>query len=128
MSAVPPATALRALVIDDDEVSRDFFILFLRQHGLEVDVAHDGLAGLDMLRSQRYALAICDVRMPRLDGISVVRNLQGHPNRCPVLLVTSYEDPGFKRLAKDLGTQLLVKPVGIRQLELVLAALLDASH
>lgn len=118
----------RALVIDDDEASRDFFILFLKQQGLEVDVAHDGMTGLELMRERRYALAICDVRMPKMDGISVVRNMQGHANRCPILLVTSFEDPAFKLRAKEVGTQLLVKPVGTRQLELALAALIDASH
>jgi DNA-binding response OmpR family regulator len=118
----------RALVIDDDETSRDFFTLFLRQHGLEVDVANDGLTALNLLRAHHYALAICDVRMPQVDGISVVRNMMGHANRCPILLVTSHEDPSFKLRAKEVGSQLLVKPISARQLELALESLIDASH
>lgn len=128
MTGPVPETRQRALVIDDDEAARDFFTLFLRQHGLEVDIARDGMAGLDLMRAHRYALAICDVRMPRVDGISVVRNMMGHPNRCPILLVTSHEDPSFKLRAKEVGSQILVKPIGARQLELALESLIDASH
>jgi len=115
----------RALVVDDDETSRDFFTLVLKKHGLEVDVAQDGLAALKLMQATRYAVAVCDVRMPKLDGISVVRNMSNHANRCAVILVTASEDPALRRQAATVGvTAFLQKPVSSADLSAQLTALL----
>jgi len=118
----------RALVVDDDETSRDFFTLVLKKHGLEVDVAQDGFAALKLMQAMRYAVAVCDVRMPKLDGISVVRNMGSHANRCPVILVTASEDPALRRQAATVGVvAFLQKPVSSADLTAQLAALLPRA-
>ena len=107
---LPPPLPL-ALVVDDDEATREFCEFVLTRAGFRVETARDGLTALRRLQAEPFAIAICDVRMPMLDGLSVVRNLQNHPNRCPVVLVTAYEGPAMRRQAEALSVDCLQKPL-----------------
>lgn len=105
------AAARRALVVDDDETTREFCELVVTRAGFQVDSARDGLSALRMLQAGGYAIAICDIRMPMLDGLSVVRNMQRHPMRCPIILITANEDPATGRQAEAMGARCLKKPL-----------------
>ncbi len=107
---LPPPLPL-ALVVDDDDATREFCEFVLTRVGFSVETARDGLTALRRLQAVRFAVAICDVRMPMLDGLSVVRNLQNHPNRCPFVLVTAYEGTAMRRQAEALGVACLQKPL-----------------
>lgn len=100
-----------ALIVDDDDATRDFCEFVLGRAGYRVETARDGLTALRRMQAERFVIAICDVRMPALDGLSVVRNMQNHPNRCPVVLVTAYEGPAMRRQAEALGVACLQKPL-----------------
>lgn len=101
----------RALVVDDDEATRDFCEFVMNRAGFSVATAKDGLSALRLLQAGGFAVAICDIRMPMLDGLSVVRNMQKHDLRCPMILITANEDPASRRQAEALGAQYLQKPV-----------------
>jgi CheY-like chemotaxis protein len=60
----------RVLVIDDDDDLRALVVRVVEQTGYEVDSASDGQAGLDRLAGQTYAVIVCDVRMPGMDGVT----------------------------------------------------------
>lgn len=104
-------SACRVLVVDDDEATREFCEFVMVRADFAVETARDGLSALRMLQAGGYALAICDIRMPMLDGLSVARNMQKHDMRCPVILITANEDPASRRQAEALGAQYLQKPL-----------------
>lgn len=104
-------SVLRALVVDDDEATRDFCEFVMVRAGFSVETSRDGLSALRMLQGGGFAIAICDIRMPMLDGVSVVRNMQKHAARCPIILITANEDPASRRQAEALGAPYLQKPV-----------------
>ena len=62
----------RILIIDDERSIRSTLREILEFEGYEVDEAADGQEGLDKLRQNRYDIALCDVKMPRLDGLEVL--------------------------------------------------------
>ncbi len=62
----------RILIIDDERSIRSTLREILEFEGYEVDEAADGQEGLDKLRQSRYDIALCDVKMPRLDGLEVL--------------------------------------------------------
>ncbi|MDX2217552.1 MAG: response regulator [Burkholderiales bacterium] len=105
------STPDRALVVDDDETTRDFCSFVLTRAGFSVESARDGLTALRLLQAGGFAVAVCDIRMPMLDGLSVVRNMQKHDLRCPIILITANEDPATRRQAEALGAQFLQKPI-----------------
>jgi signal transduction histidine kinase/DNA-binding NarL/FixJ family response regulator len=78
-----PGTHCRVLVVEDDDHSRDVLVTLLRRAGCEVQEAEDGQAGLDACRAMPadapFDIVFSDIRMPRLDGLQMLRLLQEDP-------------------------------------------------
>jgi two-component system response regulator AtoC len=66
----------RVLVIDDDDDLRELVVRVVKQAGYAVDSASDGQAGLDRLAEQTYDVIVCDLRMPRMDGVAFYREVE----------------------------------------------------
>jgi DNA-binding NarL/FixJ family response regulator len=86
--------SVRVLIADDQEMIRMGFRLILEQNGIEVVAeAADGIEAVDAARRTRPAVALMDVRMPRLDGIEATRRLlEGSPRvETRVLMLTTFD-------------------------------------
>ena len=87
--------AKRVLFVDDDEGLREIVSLYLERRGYFVETAGDGAEGLQKLTETAsdpavaFDLLITDVKMPRLDGIGLVRALRDHELRLPVIVCSS---------------------------------------
>ena len=68
---------MHILIVEDDEVARDYLAKALREAGHTVDVAGNGLEGLHMASSVAVDLAIVDRMLPKLDGLALVQSLRG---------------------------------------------------
>jgi CheY-like chemotaxis protein len=109
----------RALVVDDDDLSREFVAIVLGRAGYEVQEAPDGLTALDMCRTTNFEVVICDILMPRLNGLSFIRNLANmSPNSVKrVFFVSGLDDRSIRQEALDAGAEaFLVKPLNSKAL------------
>lgn len=70
--------ARRALVVDDDAGIRILVARLLTRHGFTVESARDGGEAIEKLLEHDYALIALDLMMPRIDGMGVIRYLEGH--------------------------------------------------
>jgi len=118
----PPSPApLRALVVDDDDTMLEFVAGVLRRAGYDVQTCSDGMAALELFRARPFDVAVVDVRMPKLSGLSFLKNLrlpQNSPHR--IVLFSSMIDKKLEREALDAGAAAcLPKPASAR-------AILDA--
>src|SRR5262249_51625899 len=78
------------LVVDDEANLRRVLSAQLARDGYEVHVAEDGEAGLAFLRDHHIDLVITDLRMPKVDGMDLLRAaLRDHPTR-PVVMITAH--------------------------------------
>jgi len=93
ISVVPVAARKRVLVVDDSIMVREAERQLLVNRGYEVDVAVDGVDGLNTVRRRSYDLVITDIDMPRMNGIELVRSIKEDPalRAIPVVIV-SYKD------------------------------------
>lgn len=66
------APMAKILVIDDEKTIRDALRDILEYEGYEVDEAKDGQEGLDMVLGSQYDVALCDIKMPKMDGLDVL--------------------------------------------------------
>jgi two-component system response regulator ChvI len=89
-------------LVDDDENIVASISLALESHGHTIKAFHDGAAGLAALESDPPDLAILDVKMPRLDGMEVLRRLRQTSN-VPVIILTSKDDEIDEILGFNLG-------------------------
>lgn len=105
-----PATAAPArplLVVDDSPTTRILEQSILETAGYEVDAAVSGEEALELLRRRDYALVLCDVEMPGMDGFTFTEHLRRDPafRDLPVFLVTSRDSPADIQRGKDAGAQ-----------------------
>jgi CheY-like chemotaxis protein len=82
----------KILVVDNEFGSRRNISLLLREQGYEVDEADDGLTALELLDNKTFDLLICDLMMPRLSGLEVVRRIESSPTSTSVILITGHPD------------------------------------
>jgi len=90
---------IRILIADDSATTREIEKSILESYGYSVDIAADGMEGLEMAKSFNYDLVITDAEMPRLDGFSLIqqlRNEQGYAHT-PIILVTSLDKEEDKK-------------------------------
>ncbi len=101
------------LVIDDSTSLRQVVGLALKGAGYEVLEAGDGAAALAMLDGRTVHMAVCDVNMPRMNGIEFVKAAKALPNYrfLPILMLTTENQEAKKEEGKAAGAKAwMVKP------------------
>ena len=108
---------MRILVVEDDPSIAEFVATGLRQEGFAVDVASNGVDGLDRASAHPYDAAIVDVMLPRLDGLSLVAALRRAGITTPVLFLSARHsvDDRVKGLQTG-GDDYLTKPFAFQEL------------
>jgi excisionase family DNA binding protein len=110
-AAAPAPGRARILVVDDEETIRELLSKTLALADYEVDVAPDGKTGIDRMRIIPYDLLITDLRMPGVDGLTVIREARRLKSDIPVIIVTGYSTEASAIEAINLGVQgYLTKP------------------
>jgi two-component system sensor histidine kinase/response regulator len=93
------------LVIEDEELTRDYLEDLLTLEGFVVATANNGAKGVDLAMEMQPDLIICDVMMPRLNGYEVLKRIRqdNKLNTVPFLFLTSMTDRGSSRKGMTLG-------------------------
>jgi two-component system response regulator RegX3 len=106
----------KILVIEDDKSIADSVTYTLRQEGFEVEVAYDGVSGLDAFRNFRPDLVILDLLLPGLHGFDVFRAIRRQANT-PVIMLTAKAEESDCVAGIELGADdYVVKPFSMRVL------------
>ena len=114
-------------LVDDDENIVASVSMALESHGHKVTAYHDGATGLEALESSPPDLAILDVKMPRMDGMEVLRRLR-QTSTLPVIILTSKDEEIDEILGFNLGADDYIhKPFSQRLLIERVKALLRRS-
>ncbi|MDF7826889.1 sigma-54 dependent transcriptional regulator [Pontiellaceae bacterium B12227] len=115
------------LIVDDEKSARDGLVRALR-HDYHVFAAENGTAALEVLAGQSIDVLLSDVRMPGMDGITLMqRALANHPE-LTVVILTAYGDVELAVEAMKHGaTDFMTKPINLDKLELVLDRVLKAK-
>ncbi|HZR22250.1 MAG TPA: response regulator [Vicinamibacterales bacterium] len=114
------ATRPRVLVVDDEASIRDLLSKTLALAEYEVDVAPDGRSALERMRLYPYDLLIADLKMPGMDGLTVIREAKRYKADLPVIIITGFSTESSAIEAVNLGVAgYLTKPFRVPQ---VLAA------
>ena len=101
------------LVIDDSASLRQIVAMALKGAGYTVLEAGDGLAALALLDGRKIGMAVCDVNMPRMNGIEFVKAAKALPayRFLPVLMLTTESQESKKEEGKAAGAKAwMVKP------------------
>ena len=80
------------LVADDEEEFRDMLSSLLSRAGYTADTAVDGVTAINAVQSKLYHVVLCDVKMPKLDGVEVLRFIKANFPGIEVIMMTGFAD------------------------------------
>jgi two-component system chemotaxis response regulator CheY len=104
----------KILVVDDSATVRQQVSLALAQAGFDIVEAEDGLQGAQTIaKTPDLALVICDVNMPRMNGLDMIEQVKKDPKNSalPILMLTTEGQPALMKRAKENGAKgWIVKP------------------
>ena len=114
------------LVVDDEPSMRDLFAIMLRQAGYEVSVADGGETAIERLKAESFDLVVTDLRMRKVDGLTVLKAAKEHAPRTVVLVVTAYASTETAVEAMKLGAyDYITKPFKLDELKVTVANALE---
>jgi CheY-like chemotaxis protein len=125
----------QVLVVEDNLVNQKVSRAMLQKLGYQVDIANNGLEGVEMWANGSYDAIIMDCQMPMLDGYSATERIRQMENegsagrrRMPIIALTAHSMPYDRQKCLDSGMDdYLVKPVGLQVLGATLEKWLNAA-
>ena len=123
----------KVLIVEDDQPIRTLMVAAMRHEPLEIHTAPDGLAALELVRANDYAVILLDLMLPRVNGFEFMERLDAvkRPGAAPITIVmTAFDGAPVKRLGAMRVQAILHKPFDIeRVVEMVRdCALLHQEH
>lgn len=109
----------RILVVEDDPFIREVIATALGEEGFPVDVVEDGARAWRYLASHRPSMAIVDIALPGMDGLTLCRELRAREtdDHLPVIMVSAMTSPSVVKAARDAGADLFLdKPFDLGDL------------
>ncbi|MGI5894323.1 MAG: response regulator transcription factor [Candidatus Merdivicinus sp.] len=108
---------MRLLLAEDELALSKALKTILERNNYSVDAVYDGQAALEYLESDNYDGVILDIMMPKVDGITVLKEIRSRGSLIPVLLLTAKSEIDDKVLGLDAGANdYLTKPFNSREL------------
>jgi len=121
-----PDGRLRVLVVDDEASIRDLLSKTLALADYDVDVAPDGQVALERMRLCSYDLLITDLKMPGMDGLTVIHEARRLHASLPVIIITGFSTEASAIEAANLGVSgYLQKPFKMSKMLLLAATAID---
>ncbi len=117
------------LIVEDEMLTRNGIATYFPwgQLGIEVVAAcGDGEEALELVRGRDVDFLLCDIRMPRMDGLTFVEKVRALGKNCDIVLISAHKDFEYARRALELGVRhFIVKPAGYEALHGVFSRLVD---
>lgn len=108
---------MRLLIAEDEKSLSKALTVILEKNNYSVDAAYDGVEALDYLTTGQYDGIILDVMMPRMDGLTVLKNIRAKGNDIPVLMLTAKSEIDDRVTGLDCGANdYLTKPFDAKEL------------
>ncbi len=115
---------MKVLIAEDDRAVRESLARAMHLEGYEVATANDGAAALESVRAESPDIAVLDVSMPAVDGLTVCRVLRSEGNTLPILMLTARTEPSDRVAGLDAGADdYVTKPFDLGELFARLRAL-----
>lgn len=117
---------VRILVVDDENSLREMLTVLLQRQGYRVDCAQDGLVALERISEHSYDLIISDIKMPKMNGIDLLRRLREQNDEITVIMITAFSSTEEAVEAMKLGAyDYITKPFRNDEIRLVVRKALE---
>jgi len=117
----------RVLIADDEEGIRESLKLILGRH-YELEFATDGEEALNALKNNEYGVTLLDIKMPKMDGLDVLKNAREQGVETPVIMLTAYQSVELAQQAVQYGAKdYLPKPFETDQVRTAVKRVLEGD-
>ncbi|HEY6191147.1 MAG TPA: response regulator [Bacteroidota bacterium] len=107
----------RVLYVDDEDALRELVKNQLEGEGFKVETADDGDTGIDMLGKHTFDVVLLDMRMPRVNGIEVLKHIRGKKITSRVIVLTAVDDLSVAiEAVKNGANDYMTKPYDLTSL------------
>jgi CheY-like chemotaxis protein len=103
------------LVVEDEPASLELLSHFLRKEGYRVSEASDGAEAIELLDNQQFDLVLTDIRMPRLDGVTLTLHILSRLPTIPIITMTAFPSEDLRPIW-GYGIPYLSKPLSLDEL------------
>lgn len=116
----------KILIIDDEKAIRNALRDILEHEKHKVEEAEDGVAGLEMAKKGGFDVVLCDIKMPKLDGMEMLEKLMAHDDSIPVVMISGHGtiDTAVEALKKG-AFDFIQKPPDLNRILVTLRNALD---
>ncbi|MEI9475198.1 MAG: sigma-54 dependent transcriptional regulator [Deltaproteobacteria bacterium] len=119
----------KILVVDDEQSMREFLDIMLKKEGYKVSLASNGEEVLKYIDKDIFDLVLLDIRMPKMDGITVLRKIKSTSPETAVIMITAYAsaDTAIKAM-KEGAYDYITKPFKVDEIKLIIKNALEKKH
>ena len=122
-----PKNNKSVLIVDDDDVIRDFFTRALTEY--RVLAAANGEEAVNIVKKDRPSLVLLDINMPGIDGIETLRRIKAIDNTIPVVMLSAYATLETNLQAARLGAyNSISKPFDLKDMEAVIKSAISSTR
>ena len=119
----------RILVVEDDELTRNVIVNFLSKLGHLCNTAIDGVDALDKMKENKFDAVITDVRMPKMDGIVLTKEISKQYPELPIMVMTGFKEEYEAGTAIAGGArEFIIKPFSLSEFAIRLHKMINASE
>lgn len=116
----------KILVVDDEEIMRSSLSDWLEEDGYHVLAVADGYEAIDRIQKEDWDLAVVDLKMPKIDGLEVLKRINKIKPHFPIVIITAYATVDTAVVAmKEGAADYIVKPFNPEEISLVIAKLVE---
>jgi len=101
--------AYRVLIVDDEEMIRNFLVSVLSKQGQDCQTARDGLEALEKIKNNSFDAVVTDIVMPRMDGITLTQETVKLYPDLPILVITGHAEEYSAKSAIAAGAREFIK-------------------
>ncbi len=119
----------KILVVDDEQSMREFLEIMLKKEGYRISLASNGEEVIKLLEKDIFDLVLLDIRMPKMDGIAVLKRIKGLSPETVVIMITAYAsaDTAIKAM-KEGAYDYITKPFKIEEIKLIIRNALEKRN
>lgn len=119
----------RILVVDDEEIMRESLTDWLKEDGYEVVAVEDGIKGLEQAKSGQWNVMLVDLKMPKMDGLQVLKEIKRLQLDIPVIIITAYATVDTAVAAiKEGAYDYIVKPFHPEEVGLIIKKIIERQN
>jgi DNA-binding NtrC family response regulator len=95
----------RILIVDDETDLRTLLRHILTAQGYQITDAEDGEEAIELIKKQKFDIALLDIQMPNINGIQVLKYIKEHSPQTKAVMLTGYADLKHAMEAKEFGAR-----------------------